>query len=71
VGPAHRAKVNDYEARIAKVAGEFAWHRHDETDEFFLAARPHHHHDRARPHLSRPAPGDDVAASADGGLDVT
>lgn len=34
--PRIAAKVNDYEVRIAKVAGEFAWHRHDNTDEFFL-----------------------------------
>lgn len=30
------AQINDYDARIAKVAGEFAWHSHDNTDEFFL-----------------------------------
>ena len=30
------ARVNDYDVRIAKVAGEFTWHRHDDTDEFFL-----------------------------------
>lgn len=30
------AQVNDYDVRIAKVAGEFAWHAHDDTDEFFL-----------------------------------
>lgn len=35
--PRIAAKVNDYDVRIAKVAGEFAWHRHDDTDEFFLA----------------------------------
>lgn len=28
--------VNDLEVKIAKVQGEFAWHTHDETDEFFL-----------------------------------
>ena len=30
------ARINDYDVRIAKVAGEFAWHSHDDTDEFFL-----------------------------------
>ncbi|MFB9907002.1 cupin domain-containing protein [Allokutzneria oryzae] len=30
------AQVNDYDVRIAKVAGEHVWHSHDNTDEFFL-----------------------------------
>lgn len=29
-------RVNDYDVRIAHVAGEHVWHVHDETDEFFL-----------------------------------
>ncbi len=29
-------RVNDYDVRIVKVAGEFVWHRHDDTDELFL-----------------------------------
>jgi len=32
-------RVNDYDVRVAKVAGEHIWHAHgetDETDEFFL-----------------------------------
>ncbi|MFC5380981.1 cupin domain-containing protein [Aquipuribacter nitratireducens] len=29
-------RVNDYDVRIAKVAGDHAWHAHDDTDEFFL-----------------------------------
>ena len=29
-------RVNDYDVRIAKVAGEHVWHAHDGTDEFFL-----------------------------------
>jgi len=29
-------RVNDYDVRVAKVAGEHVWHRHDNTDEFFL-----------------------------------
>ncbi|HEX2316667.1 MAG TPA: cupin domain-containing protein [Thermomonospora sp.] len=28
--------VNDYDVRIAKVAGDHVWHAHDDTDEFFL-----------------------------------
>ena len=30
------ARVNDYDVRIAKVAGEHVWHSHDHTDELFL-----------------------------------
>jgi mannose-6-phosphate isomerase-like protein (cupin superfamily) len=30
------ARLNDYDIRIAKVQGEFTWHTHSETDEFFL-----------------------------------
>jgi mannose-6-phosphate isomerase-like protein (cupin superfamily) len=29
-------RVNDYDVRIAKVKGDFIWHSHDDTDEFFL-----------------------------------
>ncbi|WP_435972310.1 cupin domain-containing protein [Streptomyces sp. Qhu_M48] len=29
-------RVNDYDVRIAKVAGEHIWHAHDDTDEFFM-----------------------------------
>jgi mannose-6-phosphate isomerase-like protein (cupin superfamily) len=34
--PQRIATVNDYDVRIAKVQGEFVWHAHPETDEFFL-----------------------------------
>lgn len=30
------AVVNDYDARVVKVQGEFTRHSHPETDEFFL-----------------------------------
>ena len=30
------ARYNDNEVRLVKVAGEFVWHKHDETDELFL-----------------------------------
>ncbi|MFJ6573907.1 cupin domain-containing protein [Streptomyces sp. NPDC091292] len=29
-------RVNDYDVRVTKVAGEHLWHVHDDTDEFFL-----------------------------------
>lgn len=29
-------RVNDYDVRIAKVAGEHVWHVHEDTDEFFM-----------------------------------
>ena len=34
--PKKIAQINDYDARIVKVQGEFTWHRHTDTDEFFL-----------------------------------
>ncbi len=30
-------KVNNYDVRIAKVQGDYVWHSHDNTDEFFMA----------------------------------
>ena len=30
------ARVNDHDVRIVKVKGEFVWHRHADTDDFFL-----------------------------------
>ncbi len=28
--------LNDYKLAVVKVLGEFVWHKHDETDDFFL-----------------------------------
>lgn len=30
------AQLNDYDVMIVKVKGEFVWHKHDETDDFFF-----------------------------------
>ncbi|MEO0718286.1 MAG: hypothetical protein AAFZ06_05365, partial [Pseudomonadota bacterium] len=30
------AGLNDLHVKIAKIEGEFVWHSHAETDEFFL-----------------------------------
>src|SRR5512142_2606995 len=30
------AMLNDYKVLVVKVNGEFVWHKHDETDDFFL-----------------------------------
>ncbi len=30
------ARLNDYEIKLVKVQGEFAWHTHENTDELFL-----------------------------------
>lgn len=30
------AQMNDYHFKLAKIRGEFVWHRHDETDEVFI-----------------------------------
>jgi Cupin domain len=34
--PKKIAQINDYDVRIVEVQGEFTWHRHADTDEFFL-----------------------------------
>ena len=31
--------MNDYKLVAVKVFGEFVWHKHDETDDFFLVVR--------------------------------
>lgn len=30
------AAINDYDLKLVKVAGEFVWHTHPDTDELFL-----------------------------------
>jgi mannose-6-phosphate isomerase-like protein (cupin superfamily) len=35
------ATVNDYDVRIAKVVGDYVWHKHDDTDEFFQVLDGH------------------------------
>jgi mannose-6-phosphate isomerase-like protein (cupin superfamily) len=30
------AKLNDYHLKLAKIQGEFVWHKHDDTDEAFI-----------------------------------
>lgn len=30
------ANVNDYDIRIVKIKGEFVWHKHEDSDDFFL-----------------------------------
>lgn len=34
--PKRIARLNDYDVRIVKLQGEFTWHQHADTDEFFL-----------------------------------
>jgi mannose-6-phosphate isomerase-like protein (cupin superfamily) len=31
--------LNDYKLAVVKVHGEFVWHKHEETDDFFLVLR--------------------------------
>jgi mannose-6-phosphate isomerase-like protein (cupin superfamily) len=33
--------LNDYKLIAVKVQGEFVWHKHDETDDFFLVLSGH------------------------------
>ena len=30
------AQLNDHDVMVVKVRGEFVWHKHDDTDDFFL-----------------------------------
>ncbi len=34
--PKKIAEINDYDVKVVKLQGEFTWHSHPETDEFFL-----------------------------------
>jgi mannose-6-phosphate isomerase-like protein (cupin superfamily) len=34
-------RYNDNDLRVVKVKGEFVWHRHDDTDDFFLVVKGH------------------------------
>ena len=31
--------LNDYKVEVVKAQGPFVWHKHDETDDFFLVMR--------------------------------
>jgi mannose-6-phosphate isomerase-like protein (cupin superfamily) len=31
--------LNDYKLTVVKIKGEFVWHSHEETDDFFLVLR--------------------------------
>jgi len=31
--------LNDYKLVVVKVKGEFVWHKHDDTDDFFLVLK--------------------------------
>ncbi len=33
--------LNDYKLQIVKVKGAFVWHKHEETDDFFLVLSGH------------------------------
>ncbi len=33
------AEMNDYQFKLAKLRGDFVWHRHDDTDEAFIVIR--------------------------------
>jgi mannose-6-phosphate isomerase-like protein (cupin superfamily) len=30
------ARLNDYDVILVKIKGEFVWHKHEDTDDFFL-----------------------------------
>jgi mannose-6-phosphate isomerase-like protein (cupin superfamily) len=33
------ARLNNYDVMVVKVKDEFIWHKHDETDDFFLVLK--------------------------------
>lgn len=33
------AQINNFDVMVVKVIGEFVWHKHDETDDFFLVLK--------------------------------
>ena len=35
------ARINDSDVRVVKAKGEFVWHKHDDTDDFFLVLEGH------------------------------
>ncbi len=39
--PAIVGYLNDYKLQIVKVQGPFVWHKHDDTDDFFLVIEGH------------------------------
>ena len=37
--PRVAAKINDTYVKLARIQGEFVWHSHDDTDDFFLVLK--------------------------------
>ena len=35
------AEFNGHDVMVVKVKGEFVWHKHDDTDDFFLVLKGH------------------------------
>jgi mannose-6-phosphate isomerase-like protein (cupin superfamily) len=35
------AQINDLDVMVVKVKGDFVWHKHDDTDDFFLVLKGH------------------------------
>lgn len=33
------ARLNEYDIMVVKVQGDFVWHKHDDTDDFFLVLK--------------------------------
>ncbi|NNF52654.1 MAG: cupin domain-containing protein [Gammaproteobacteria bacterium] len=33
------AEMNDYQFKLARIQGEFVWHKHDDTDEVFICIK--------------------------------
>ena len=61
--PRLAARYNGNEVRLAKVAGEFHWHKHDDTDELFLVIDGELDME-FREHTERMKPGDLIVVPA-------
>ena len=64
------AEFNGHDVMVVKAQGEFVWHKHDETDDFFLVLRGERLRDERKHALQRASlrPGNGVPHDAVGAV---